>query len=42
MSQFSQKLKDEIGREKFILMDNYSNIEALACSYNQITIFKLK
>lgn len=29
MAQFPKKLKDEIGREKFILMDNYRLIERL-------------
>jgi hypothetical protein len=29
MAQFPKELKDTIGREKFILMDNYRNIEGL-------------
>lgn len=29
MAQFPKELKDAIGREKFILMDNYRNIETL-------------
>jgi len=29
MAQFPKELKDAIGREKFILMDNYRNIEKL-------------
>ena len=29
MAKFPQKLKDAIGREKFILMDNYKYIENL-------------
>lgn len=29
MAQFPKELKDKIGREKFILMDNYKNIENL-------------
>lgn len=29
MAQFPRQLKDEIGRDKFILVDNYKNIERL-------------
>lgn len=29
MAQFPKELKDAIGRDKFLLMDNYTKIETL-------------